>query len=318
MAESGIVDLVDLHASDNLAEGPHDGAGFYRHQTSWSRRLDEVLATANGLSPAPNVFVQGGDVVCGGASENQKLSLLQQVLAKLDDGETGSPCDVIHTLGHHIVNFWDGEDSAPLMSDYFDELDGASSTGTRANLYGPDSEAYAYTYDDSNGLRFICINFPYGNKNLDVGPNEDYLDYLTTQLANAASSNIPCIVFSHCQLWQNANAVLPAPASGFTPPNEHWTTLQTIYDGAPTLQMVLSGHLHRAEQSMKRNGVWFVGPRGSVALKSGEEDTGNAYIYIQIKPQEIWTPYGMKANIKITNYGYNGNAAQDYDAFAAA
>ena len=321
MAESKILVFSDWHGGDNAyGAGPGDRLGWIRSCSgSFARRLTEIIATEN--AETPDITLNLGDTVDAGCSDANKLShLTTNFLTVLDAGLAGK---ILHTLGNHIYRLtdsvnvsWTGVGDKPAITDYFDALDASSSQGARANLFGPDSDAYSYTYTDANGLLYICVCCPWGD-HFEQDITYDYLDWLNTQLQAASTAGTPCVIFSHCPMWQNDNSPY---SNSMRISDTSWSSLQTIYDNADTLQLAMGGHSHRAHQYMLRNGVWFLDFQGSLSMPNSRIETAgsNAYGLVKIKPQEVWTPYGMKARIEVTGYGYNLSSVKDYDKFIIA
>ena len=321
--ESTILTFADWHGGDNAkGTGPGDRRGWYRSVSgSFFRRLAEIITTE--VAVEPDITLNLGDNVDGDCTDADKLSYLTtNFLDVLDAGLTG---EILHTLGNHIYKLlshanvsWTGVGDRPDITDYFDALDASTSQGARGNLFGPDSDAYSYTYTDAQGLLYICTCCPWGD-HFEQDETYDYLAELNTRLQAASAAGTPCVIFSHCPMWQNDDCSNPT-GGGMRISDTSWASLQTIYDNADTLQMVIGAHLHRGGQYMLRNGVWFLDFQGSLSMPESQIETAgsNAYALIKIKPQAVWTPYGSKARIEVTGYGYNLSSLKSYDKFLIA
>ena len=301
---------IHYHTQAQAAKAAGDHPGWGRDYQSADRRVAEIVAAAN--SASSDLLVDCGDKVDGGCADVSKLSKLTGYLDYLD---TYLVCDFETVLGNHIwttgTPSWSG---APSMSDYFDALDAATCVGTRTNYYGPDSEAWAFEYTDDNGMVWIFLTFTESNFFENDDPY-DYLTWLNTRLQAHVSTDTPCCIVSHAKLWQNANN--PFPGSGMGVSDAGWANLQTIYDNATTLQLVAGGHAHAGGAMMKRNGVWFIDPCGSISMPLSQTATGNSYLVVEINPQQVATQYGNKAQIKITQHGYGSYGKPNYDKFGA-
>jgi len=307
--------FTGLHCSDNVSAWLiGDRRGFVRDTASYARRRTEIIADANAESC--DLAVNLGDDTDGGATKANKLTLFQATLADFD---ANLNCEIIHAIGNHTVQVsgdgWDGVGGNPTMSQYFDALDASTSEGAKANFYGPDNEAYCYEYTDTNGMVWICLFFSYSDVFDNDGPGYDYMDWLDTRLQVHSAAGTPCVVVAHAHLWQNANNSNP---NGLRVEDADWASLQPIFDAAETLQIVFGGHQHAGGAWMKRNGVWFLDVEGSVSMPPDQTATGNAYMIVTINPQQIWTPYGMKAQVKVEPYGFCRVDKPNYDKFAAA
>jgi len=301
----------DLHGStESSGSGPGDRSGFIRHYGSRDRRLGEIVSVAN--SSSSDLLVLAGDNVDSDCADGSKLSNFTSMINYLD---ANLNCDFITTIGNHIWTPtsppWDGEGDAPSMSDYFDALDASTSEGAKANYYGPDSEAYSFSYTDINGMLWVVVLCPV-HTFFEQDDPYDYLDWLDTRLQAAASAGTPCCVVTHVHLWQNSNNSNP---NTLRISDTAWSSLQTIFDDADTLQCVFGGHQHAGGAWMKRKGVWFIDVEGSVSMPPNQTDTANAYMVVTINPQQIWTPNGMKAQVRVVPYGLCRVNKPEYDKF---
>ena len=311
MTPSKVLHISELHLSDTAqASAFGDRPGFMRDTLSGVRRYTEAVTTA--VSESVDLFINGCDTVASNCTDLAKLGLFTDFLDYLDANLGGIKS--AHALGNHLYRLavayeWDGVDGAPTMAQYFTALNASTSEVVKSNAFGEDfgggDEAFSYTFTDTNGLLWICVCCPYGSTMTDRDAN-DHLDWLNDRLQAANSAGTPCVVLSHTQLWQNDAS--PTPIT-LRINDTDWASLQTIYDNAGTLQCVLGGHSHAAGQFMKWHDIWFIDVAASVSMPPyfgvAESDTGNAYVVITIDPQVFATPYGLKANILVTGYGFN-------------
>ena len=318
MADTVATIYTGLHASNNTSSWTiGDRRGWMRDTASYERRRNEIVAATN--SASSDLLVNLGDTIDADCDDAQRTVILQ---ALYDYYDANLSCDVISAIGNHIYRYdgtgysWDGLDGAPSMTDYFTILNNSTSEpeANKANFDGPDGDPYCYEYTDNNGMVWIHMCVPYNVDGEIYGPDpEDFVAWLTARLAAHAATDTPCCVFSHTQLWLNANANRPttlAPSEG------DWAILSTIFDAAPTLQCVFGGHYHEARRWMKRNGIWYIDVGCSVSMPATGTAVDNNYIVCTIKPQEIWTPYGRKAQIQIVPGGISV-LEKSYDVFAA-
>jgi len=281
----------------------------WRDIPSYNRRMTEILAAS--ISFDPNVALILGDLV--NASSENHLTYLQEYISMVTNITTGLQCPRLDTLGNHIMStslpptyspIWDGANGMPTMADYFTEIANQTSgvSLTKENYAGPNGQPYFYTAD-VDGIRYIAFYFPYGGT---IAQNE--LDWLEARLSE---TSLPVVIFAHAHLWVDPYQEL---TGGWVV-----TNVQDIYDiidQYPVVQLVMGGHRHWHAHLYRRNGVQYLSLGGSCGIRTETSTGTNNYVLIEMKANSVPTPYGMKANLKITGVGtYTQGITKDWCTF---
>lgn len=283
--EFTFVAIADVQTS-NQPDNPDFSIGGspseYRRFTTGTQRMQEFVDEFNGDGTI-QACVNLGDWVDANSTDaaNELDALMVQT--------TDLPTAMISTDGNHGrllftgANFWTAMDTSHVARD---------------NEYTDASGYISYTYD-VGGIRFVVLS---------SGGDRDEAGKLTWFETQLNASTLPVVVLTHYPLWL-ATEWNWTYASNFQ-------DYQDLIDAAENVQAVICGHYHPDDIDTVINDVPYINLNGSVLAPDVAD---NAYFKIQLIPNAVWTPNGMKANIKITGYGSIGiTRTKDYTHYLIA
>ncbi len=279
--------ITDVQTGDN-ADDPSWSIGGspeeYRRYSTGTQRMQEFVDEFNGDGTI-QACVNLGDWVDTTSEDGTRIALLDALVTQ----SLGLPTAVIGTEGNH-------ETAKLAGADFISSVD--ANHVTRANTHTDLGGYISYTYD-VGGIRFVVLSS--GSNRTEAGK----LTWFETQL-NA--STLPVIVLTHYPLWL-ATEWQWTYASNYA-------DYQTLIEAAGNVQAVICGHYHPDDIDVVINNVPYIKLPGSVLAPDAAD---NAYLKIEIIPYVVFTPDGMKANIKITGYGTKGiSKTKDYTHYFIA
>ncbi len=274
--------IADVHHTDSADESW--GGGVNQGPVQWrkySTAESRLTAFCNAMNAAgADVCIQLGDFM-DNSSTNTNLEEIVQTVT--DSDWSGLWYNV---AGNHEQYVW-GDD----FSDYEARINNSAyDDGLEQN-----SADLSYSFD-VNGIHFVVL-FLTGFNTTGVPVWATIEPWL---VANLAATDLPVVIFSHALIGGSGSLLYePICASA--------ATIRTVLENAGNVQTVICGHYHWAGFDTVINDIPYRNLRGSV-LSDTSEDFHNAYYLFEIIPDAIYTPNGMKANIKLT--GYEEGSAQ--------
>jgi hypothetical protein len=279
--------MADCQGSDQPDDPDWNFIGSpdeYRRFTTAAARLQQAVDTFN--SESVDLVIDVGDLIDLNLSVAEIRSYLQARMAQY--GDLTMP--YIGTVGNHE---WILYDTSQKIADYYTDIDTVHAA--RSNIYTDSNEWKSFTYD-LGGIRFISL------VDYMVESDAGLFTWLEAQLA---VSDLPVVIICHVPIW-------PIAQWQWTYANDY-QTFQDVIDAAGNVQAVLCGHYHWDNGDVVINDVPYYSFFGSVLCPNVDD---NAYFILEIIPNAVGTPNGMKANIKITGYGSNGVAKTvDYKSY---
>lgn len=210
--------------------------------------------------------------------------------------------DFYTMIGNHEKELYTGIGNFPGIEVFFDNLTSMASVD---NAIPRNSTPLSYTFE-KNGIRFVVLYAPLNSIGFDDPSVDDYLGWVQNVALN---TNLPCVIFSHTRLQPSYTSI--GGLNGQFYVLDYATSIQPIIDKAKNVQVCFNGHWHPGDYSIV-NDIPYIGFYGSAKVSN---DVDNAFYIVEIKPNSLYTPNGMKSNIKITGYSLGSLNSQDYTKY---